>query len=184
MNGLNPAKFHRAGKGPLVLAAGRIWDEAKNLAAVAQVAADLEWPVYIAGDAQSVPVGGGYALGRLNATEMADWHARAMIYAAPARYEPFGLAALEAGLSGCALVLGDIDSLREVWGNAALFVPPDDLGALRYALESLIADAYLLQTMAERAYNRALTFGADRMTHGYLNAYRSMVAARNEQCVS
>ncbi len=31
----------------------------------------------------------------------------------PARYEPFGLSVLEAALSGCALVLGDIPSLRE-----------------------------------------------------------------------
>ena len=34
--------------------------------------------------------------------------------------------ALEAALCGCALVLGDIPSLREVWGDAALFVAPDD----------------------------------------------------------
>ena len=63
-------------------------------------------------------------LGRLSAGELADWYARAAIYALPARYEPFGLSALEAALSGCALVLGDIPSLREIWGDAALFVPP------------------------------------------------------------
>jgi glycosyltransferase involved in cell wall biosynthesis len=183
-NGRNPAKFHRAGKGPLILTAGRLWDEAKNVAAVAQVAAELEWPVYMAGGAQAVRLEGCYPLGRLSAAEMADWHARAIIYAAPARYEPFGLAALEAGLSGCALVLGDIESLREVWGEAALFVPPDDLEALRNALDSLIADVCLRKTMAERAYNRALTLGAARMTQGYLDAYRSVVTARNEQCVS
>ena len=33
----------------------------------------------------------------------------------PARYEPFGLSILEAALSGCALVLGDLPSLRELW---------------------------------------------------------------------
>ena len=58
------------------------------------------------------------------------WMARAAIYALPARYEPFGLTALEAGLSGCALVLGDIPSLREVWGETACFVPPDDRDAV------------------------------------------------------
>jgi glycogen(starch) synthase len=44
----------------------------------------------------------------------------------PARYEPFGLSVLEAALSGCALVLGDIASLREVWGGAACYVRPGD----------------------------------------------------------
>ena len=63
--------------------------------------------------------------------------AEASIYALPARYEPFGLSALEAALSGCALVLGDIPSLREIWGPAAIYVPADDkVGALRAALDA------------------------------------------------
>ncbi len=67
----------------------------------------------------------------------AGWR-RASIYAMPARYEPFGLSILEAGLSGCALVLGDIPSLREHWDGAAAFVAPDDREALRSAIEGLI----------------------------------------------
>ena len=55
------------------------------------------------------------ALGKLPAAEMKLWFAHAAIYCLPARYEPFGLSVLEAGLSGCALVLGDIPSLREIW---------------------------------------------------------------------
>jgi hypothetical protein len=44
----------------------------------------------------------------------------------PARYEPFGLSVLEAALSGCALVPGDIASLRGNWDGVAEFVCPDD----------------------------------------------------------
>ena len=65
-------------------------------------------------------------LGPLAADELADWYGRAAIYALPARYEPFGLSALEAALSGCALVLSDIPSLREIWEDAAFFVSPND----------------------------------------------------------
>ena len=43
------------------------------------------------------------------------------IYLCASRYEPFGLAPLEAALCGCALVLRDLPSLREIWGNSALF---------------------------------------------------------------
>ncbi|MEB3829625.1 glycosyltransferase [Phormidium sp. CCY1219] len=57
--------------------------------------------------------------------ELSHWYARAAIYAFPARYEPFGLSVLEAALSGCALVLGDIPRLREMWGDAAVFANPD-----------------------------------------------------------
>ena len=51
---------------------------------------------------------------------MAAHGCEAAIFARPARYEPFGLAILEAAQAGCALVLGDIPSLRELWADAAL----------------------------------------------------------------
>src|SRR5206468_10077522 len=37
-------------KKKFVFAAGRVWDEAKNIGALDAVAPDLAWPVYIAGD--------------------------------------------------------------------------------------------------------------------------------------
>jgi hypothetical protein len=42
-------------------------------------------------------------LGELTRRQLAREMGCAAIFAAPARYEPFGLAALEAALSGCAL---------------------------------------------------------------------------------
>jgi glycosyltransferase involved in cell wall biosynthesis len=77
-------------------------------------------------------------LGALPPAEINLWHAQAAIFVAPSRYEPFGLAALEASLAGCALVLGDIPTLRELWTGAALFVPPDDREQLTHVLGLLI----------------------------------------------
>jgi hypothetical protein len=57
---------------------------------------------------------------------------------APARYEPFGLGPREAGLAGCALALGDLASLHEVWGDAATYASDDT--ALAAALTALLAD--------------------------------------------
>jgi glycogen(starch) synthase len=176
-NGRNPARFHRGAKQPFVLTAGRLWDEAKNVAAVAQVAGSLSWPVYVAGEARS-HLPGCRMLGRLQAHGLADWFTRASIYALPARYEPFGLSILEAALSGCALVLGDIASLRGIWGDAAIFVSPDDTEALRGALEMLIGDPRLRCAMSERAYRRAMEFGVTRMSDRYLDAYCSAVSTR------
>jgi hypothetical protein len=86
--------------------------------------------------------GGGAGLGRAMprraaAPALAAQLAEASIYALPARYEPFGLSVLEAALSGCALVLGDVPSLREVWGDAAVYVPPGRRPRLRAALLQL-----------------------------------------------
>jgi len=156
---------------PVVFAAGRLWDEAKNVAALDAVAGDLEWPVLLAGDGYSPR--GARLLGRLNAAQMQEHYARAAIYALPARYEPFGLSVLEAALSGCALVLGDIPSLRENWDGAAIFVTPDDHDALRLALRNLIADDETRLEMAARSQARALNFTPERMAEQYLELYRT-----------
>ena len=175
-NGRDPARFAPADKDAFVLTVGRLWDEAKNVAAVDRVAPELTWPVYVAGEERH-PSGrtsrfdGAHALGKLAAGELTSWYARAAVYALPARYEPFGLSALEAGLSGCALVLGDIPSLREVWGDAALFVHPERPAELRDALGGLIRDAARRRELGARARERALEYTAASMASAYLDAY-------------
>jgi glycosyltransferase involved in cell wall biosynthesis len=104
--------------------------------------------------------------------------ATASIFTAPATYEPFGLAALEAGRAGCALVLGDIPSLREVWGDAALFADPRNDEELERCIRSLIDDPLLRAEYARRARRRALRYSPRRMALSYVGAYRS--ALRHE----
>jgi glycosyltransferase involved in cell wall biosynthesis len=163
-------------KEPLVLGAGRLWDEAKNAASLVRVAPRLPWPVALAGDGE---VGDGVrALGRLDREQMDDAFARAAIFAAPARYEPFGLAVLEAARGGCALVLGDIPSLREVWRDAAIYVRPDDHAALERQLGRLIEDDELRADYAHRALARSEVFTAGRMADAHLDAYRAVTRRR------
>jgi len=166
-------------KEPIILAAGRAWDEGKNIAAVCAVAADVPWPIYVAGD-RSGPGGAMcelphvHALGRLSAADLARWYERAWIYALPARYEPFGLSVLEAASAGCALVLGDIDSLREHWDGAAMFVPPDDRDALASTIRHLIAHADQRILLAARGRARAGSFTIDRAADAYLRLYERL----------
>jgi glycosyltransferase involved in cell wall biosynthesis len=188
-NGRCPSRFRRAVKEPFVLTAGRLWDEAKNVAAVARIADRLPWPVYVAGEVlhpsgQAAQFGACTVLGRLAPAALSDWYSRAAIYALPARYEPFGLSALEAAHSGCALVLGDIPSLREIWGDSAVFVPPHDTEALAKAVAELIAAPERRAGMADAAWERASQFTPRRMAEGYLAAYRSIVPEGRELCAS
>ena len=166
---------------PFVFAAGRLWDEAKNIDALCAAAQDISWPVYVAGDDRHpqghwAPSGYVHPLGRLDPAAIRRWYARSSIYALPARYEPFGLSVLEAARSGCALVLGDIRSLRENWNGAALFVPPDNRRALVTALQSLIDDERLRAEMGRRAELRSRQFTVAAMTAGYLSAYADALA--------
>jgi glycosyltransferase involved in cell wall biosynthesis len=178
-NGACAKDFAPAPKQPFVLAAGRFWDAAKNLAALEQVAPDLPWPVKVAGayrhpDGGSVIPQGLHCLGELPREALAGELARAAIYALPARYEPFGLSVLEAALSRCALVLGDIPSLRETWGEAAIYVAPDDHRALHASLLRLIAQPAERDRLAQAALARAAQFTPGRQCDGYLAAYAAL----------
>jgi len=176
-NARDPRKFQAARKEPFVFTAGRLWDPAKNLEAVCTVAPRLSWPVVAAGDSGDRPQ--VRHVGTLSEYDMAEWLSRASIFALPARYEPFGLSAVEAALSGCALVLGDIPSLREVWGDAADFVDPDNREALSIVLERLIRDERLREQRALAARQRALTFDPAAMAREYSATYRRVLASRN-----
>jgi len=178
-NGRRPEPFAPAEKAPFVFAAGRLWDEAKNLAAVAAVAGALPWPVRVAGP--GAVSGAVESLGTLDAAGMAATLARAAIYAAPGRYEPFGLGALEAALSGCALVLGDLPSQRELWGDAAVYVDPDDTAALQAALRLLIADQPRRRALAAAAHRRARCYCPEAMAAGYRAVYELAAATHRSQ---
>ena len=182
-NGRNPEDFKPAKKEQFIMSAGRLWDAAKNIERLAAIAPELPWPVFVAGDLQHPQQNVQNSclaehcrwLGALSETELRTWFARAPIYALPALYEPFGYTPLEAGLSGCALVLGDIESLREIWSDAAVFVDPNDSEALKSALLRLINDEPHHLEMAQRARARALEFTSARMAESYFEAYLELL---------
>jgi glycosyltransferase involved in cell wall biosynthesis len=155
-----------AEKEPFVLGLGRFWDEAKNVGALERVRAGCPWPVLVAG--------AGTARGSLDRDEVRTLLARAAVFCSPARYEPFGLGILEAARSRCALVLGDIPSLREVWRDAALFIPPADDDALAAALRLVARDEELRVELGERASRRASCFTVERMASAYADVYASV----------
>jgi glycogen synthase len=173
----------RPSKQHLVLAAGRLWDEAKNIQILARVAGRLPWPTCVAGaatdpDGRRPRFDNVSLLGRLGLDEMQDWYGHASIYVLPARYEPFGLSALEAASAGCVLVLGDISSLREVWGDAALFVAPNAEEELARTLLALINDHELRAECAARALARSQLYTPERMVDGYVRVYGDVLNGR------
>jgi glycosyltransferase involved in cell wall biosynthesis len=183
-NGKNAEDYHSAEKENFILSAGRLWDEAKNVGAVCAFASQFPWPVRLAGvndhpDGRATNFDGVEYLGRLNETEMKEQLARAAIYALPARYEPFGLSILEAALSECALLLGDIPSVRENWDDAALFVAPDDHEGLKRVLLNLIADPELRRDLGKRALERGRKFTSQCMARKYLRLYSELLSANN-----
>lgn len=71
----------------------------------------------------------------------------------PSRYEPFGIVCLEAMASGVPVVASDIGGLSEIMedGVTGLKVPPDNSDALASAVNRVLSDATLRDSISEKA---------------------------------
>ncbi len=164
-----------------VLSVGRWWDPAKNGAVLDNAAATIVWPVVMAGplngpNGEHAAVRNAQTPGALPHADILALMRRSAIVAAPSRYEPFGLAVVEAAISGAALVLADIPTFRELWSGAALFVSPDDSSGWSRALTELAEDTRLCVRLAAEASARAGQFTLLRQA-AQLHALYSTLAA-------
>jgi glycogen(starch) synthase len=180
-NGRFGLRHLSAEKKDFILTAGRLWDEAKGLQFLAQIAPAVKWPIYAAGKCRH-PSGSYISLqniqllGYLDNDKLVEYLSAASIYAAPALYEPFGLTVWEAAFFGCALVLSDIPSFRENWTDAALLIPTNDCAGWCAALNSLAEDHESRSTLARQAQNRAIDLRPEEIGSRYFATYCGLLA--------
>ncbi len=170
-----------AAKEPFCLAAGRLWDEAKNLSVLAQIAPHLRWPIYLAGDQRGpeTPVVVPHALhvlGHLPHAELLGYMARAGIFLHPALYEPFGLSVLEAARCGCCLVLADIPSFRELWSESAVLIDTRKPENWVREVNKLIADPQEVSRLGDAARKYAVRYSEENSIAAYRSLYRTLQA--------
>ena len=186
-NGRTPSLFDPdAQKDDLVLSVGRVWDPAKNVSLLMQ--REQAARISIVGwerepgreDRQrSVQAPANVSLlGPKSQAELREMYARTAIYAATSRYEPFGLAPLEAALSRCALVLHDNAVFRELWSDVGIFFSKDDAEGCAKRIDELRRNPELRKECANRAYNHAREkFTGSRMVEQYEKVYQQLASA-------
>ena len=178
-NGCDSSDFFHTEKKNLIFSMGRLWDDAKNVFCLQQIAPQLQWPVHVAGDdggrLRSQQTANFKLTGQLSSEDVRQHLAQSSIYVMPARYEPFGLSILEAALSRCALVLGDIPTLRELWDGAAFFANPEDPQHFREQIKKLITQPELRMEMAEKAFERAKRYSLQKMQKEYWESYLQLL---------
>ena len=180
-NGMPPTLPCVGSKRRFILTAGRMWDAAKNVSALARASKGLDWPVFVAGPTfDSAEESGELTfIGNLSHTSLRARMQRAAIFTSPARYEPFGLSVLEAASAGCALVLSDIPTFRELWSGAALFVDPNNDRALHEALAALCADDRERDRLQMAARQRSERYSLARTADAYHALYQRLLASRS-----
>jgi glycogen(starch) synthase len=176
-----PAAAHKSRK-LQAITAGRLWDEAKNIGLLGEVSSPI--PLLAAGDSSCDGANAPSALGTvhiLGPLAEDDLFARlreSELYICTSRYEPFGLAPLEAALCGCAILANDIPSLREVWQDGALYF--DDAASLSGLLCKLRRDKKLLEKAKARSSARARIHNPQKMVSSYLALFREVLARHKE----
>ena len=95
-------------------------------------------------------------------TELADWYAKATIFAFPSLDEGFGMPVLEAMAAGIPVITSNRSSLPEVAGPAALLVNPSKDSEIETALETLASNETIRAHLREAGLERARLFPWNR----------------------
>ena len=181
-NGRTPPHVPQDAVAPadVALTVGRLWDGVKNAALLDRAAARLPIPFLAAGAArgphgETIRLEALRELGVLSGEQIAAHLAKRPIFVSAASFEPFGLAVLEAAQAGCALVLADIPTFRELWDGVAYFVALD--GAWCEAIEALVLDGAERARLGDAARSRAARYTPQATAAGMLALYRDTIAA-------
>lgn len=191
-NGRNPHSFNPyMSKQNRLLTVGRIWDSGKQVTLLCNQELPVETDIAGSDHHPEAALRPGSHLqtrglskihfrGSQSEAQLRQLYGRAAMYAATSRYEPFGLAPVEAALSRCALVANDIPTFREIWGDDALYFRQNDANSLVKTIRDLTENPMARNEYANRAYKRALLrYNADRMARDYLALYRTLLAAHS-----
>jgi len=170
-----PPRPHMQSIGQIV-SAGRWWDKGKNGAVLDEAAGLMGQSVMMIG-ACTGPEGQGFvahharAVGRLPYDQTQRLIAQARVFISPSRYEPFGLAALEAARASRPLLLADIPVYREIWERAARFFDPMDPEDLAAKADALISDAAACEAMGAASMLRSLDYSTRKQACHMLSLY-------------
>jgi glycosyltransferase involved in cell wall biosynthesis len=182
-HGRSPLAVPSGAPHDFIFTAGRLWDEGKNLGMLDAAAGRIGVPVRAAGplagpSGAPVMFDNIHCLGTLDEEELGRWLSARPVFVSAALYEPFGLAVLEAASAGCALVLADIPTFRELWDEVAIFVDARDERGFARAIGDLVGDDFERAVLGRAAKERAARYTPDAMAAQMASLYRELLPAR------
>ena len=98
--------------------------------------------------------------------------AKAFVY--PSLYEGFGLPPLEAMACGTPVIVSNTTSLPEVVGNAGLRVDPLNVEQIADAIQRLVTNNNLHQSLQKKGLERAKLFSWDKTAASTWNVLREV----------
>lgn len=108
--------------------------------------------------------------------ELQDLYRTCRGFVFPSVAEGFGLVVLEAMAHGAPVIAARATSLPEVVGEAGLLVPPNDVDALKEAMERLAQDDALYARLQDAGYARLQRFSWEQAAEATATLFRRLAA--------
>lgn len=187
-HGVRAFQLPAAARENIILSVGAI-QKRKNLGRLVAAFEALEndWRLVLAGSAgfgaaeigaqiQASPACKRIQLtGYINDRELAQWYARASIFAFPSLDEGFGMPVIEAMAAGLPVVTSDRSALKEVAGNAALLVDPERSDAIAKALRELTGNPGRRSELTQLGRDRAASFSWEKAVRLTWDVYQELL---------
>ncbi len=111
----------------------------------------------------------------VNDAELAELMSGCRALVLPSLGEGFGLPVAEAMACGAPVICGNQCAMREVAGDAAIAIDPTDVAQLAEAMERIVSDAQLAQSLRNRGMERARQFTWQRTAEHVLELYENLM---------
>lgn len=108
-----------------------------------------------------------HLLGEVPRHRIAEVLAAGDVFAFASRTETFGLSVAEAALAGLPVVANDLPVLREVLGDAAIYVDADAPGQMAQAIERLMADPARAAALTAKGRSLGAKYSPSVMCQAY-----------------
>ena len=103
--------------------------------------------------------------------QIVDEYAKCDIVSFISLFEGFGMIVVEANKVGRPVICSDISVLREIGGDAALFVNPEDVNDMRSGFEKMFNDMNLRKSLVEKGFANVERFAPSVIKMQWLRLY-------------
>lgn len=100
--------------------------------------------------------------GYIKENDLPHLYAKAKVFFFPSLYEGFGIPVLEAMAVGTPVITSNIPTIREIAGEAAIFIEPQDIDQMAKELDNLINDEKLREDLIAKGISQSKKFSWEK----------------------
>ena len=114
-------------------------------------------------------------LGNVSEIELLDLYKNASLFVLPSFYEGFGIPPLEAAACGCPLVVSNVSSLPEIYGDAAYYVDPYDVENIAEGMYKVLTDNVLRTKIVKKGFERVKMFSWEISAKKHIKVFEEII---------